>query len=95
MTYEEAIARALHWAEGRLSHTNEMQKAERTQDERVVTLALVTFADAQEVFKWTTIAMALATGGDMEPTSDKFTGAGCCPEEDDYLRAQARGSAKS
>ncbi len=89
-TYEAAIARALDWAEGRLSHNNALLTAERDHEQRVVTLALIEFADAQEVVKWSAIAAALAAGGDMEPTADEFTGAGCCPQEDDYLRAQAR-----
>lgn len=59
LCHEEALARAGDWAEGRLSHTNVLQDAERSPDERVATLAMIAFADAQEVVKWSALAMAL------------------------------------
>lgn len=59
LRHEEALARAADWAEGRLSHNNALLTAERSPDDRVATLALIAFADAQEVVKWSALAMAL------------------------------------
>jgi hypothetical protein len=59
LCHAEALARATDWADGRLSHTNVLQNAERSPDDRVATLALIAFADAQEVVKWSALAMAL------------------------------------
>lgn len=59
MTADEATARALDWAEGRLSHNNVFLNLS-APDERVATLALVEFADAQEVVKWSALATMLA-----------------------------------
>lgn len=71
LTYQQAIARALDWAEGRLSHNNTMLTAERDPEQRAVTLALIEFADAQEVVKWSSLAMALIAGDVASLTDER------------------------
>lgn len=68
MTAAEALARALDYADGRLSHINEYMAMEPHDDHggptggaRQVTMALCEFADTQEVVKWSALAVALGT----------------------------------
>lgn len=58
-TREQAIQRALDWAEGRLSHINTYMTMESGPDQRIHTLAACEAADAQEVVKWTVLAAVL------------------------------------
>lgn len=65
-TREQAIQRALDWAEGRLSHINTFMEVEGRSsslgvegDERQRTLAWCEMADAQEVVKWAALAQVL------------------------------------
>lgn len=59
MTREQAVQHALDWAEGRLSHLNEMMGAENGVENRTLTLAHCAQADAAEVVKWSALAQAL------------------------------------
>jgi hypothetical protein len=56
---KEAIATAFKWALGHKSHVNEMIALEADPEDRRVTMALTSFADAQEVVKWSAYANAL------------------------------------
>lgn len=58
MTREEALDRALDWAEGRLSHTNTVHAD--TPERRLEVVAVL---DAQEVVKWAALAQALPPDG--------------------------------
>lgn len=62
MTSADALARAFDWAEGKLSHWNEMLTAEASFDHRPQTLAAIAQADAFEAMKWAAIAQALLAG---------------------------------
>lgn len=66
MTSAEALKNALDWAEGRRSHWNMMMSVEGrssdlglSEDERQKTIAWTAQADAQEVVKWSALAVAL------------------------------------
>jgi len=62
-TREEALRQALNWAEGRLSHLNEMMAMENSHGDgevdRQKTLVATAQADAAEVAKWAALASAL------------------------------------
>jgi hypothetical protein len=60
MTAENALALALDWAEGRTSNHNIFLGMESDVAQRPWTLAAVAVADAQEVVKWSALAVALA-----------------------------------
>lgn len=59
-TADEALRRAEDWACGRLSHNNIMLTMEQSPDDRTTTLAQIEFMDAQEVVKWSALAVAMS-----------------------------------
>lgn len=63
-TFDEAMTRALDWAEGRRSYTNMGPFEPYTPD-------VIAVMDAQEVVKWTAIASALA-GSALSEETTKF-----------------------
>lgn len=60
VTVDEALARAMEWAEGRLSHHNTFLTMVPAVEARPATLAAVAVADSAEVAKWAAVAAALA-----------------------------------
>lgn len=58
-TFAGALAKALDWTEGRLSHINEFMGAEASPEQRPQTLAACAAADSASAQAWAAIAQAL------------------------------------